>query len=411
MTDNGLVMARTAAELRRAAARGCAYYSCERYEDPFGRLVVGVGAKLDGRVLSFVARRGRRAYSVSQSPLSDREVATALRSVTEGNPGLQRALPNPTPGAGAWDATSAPARKTVGEALRRIQGVCPDAVGLVQAAGPLPVDLVHAARVARYAERLVTAFDACRDDGAIVSPYPYSERVREIVYLAGFLHDIGRWGGSEAAGHTARGALMLESRAAQSGALGSVAGIVGQHHMPMSELDGRPWRMHKTAPVAMAEGIVEGSGPAAAVVRRLGEGRMSASVRALWVCLCNLEGALPPGSIARSGGSGGSERTVPFDLAVSLHTPALEHEERAPVLLRFARVGAEGRAEPLLPQGTGPAAAAELLVRPGRVEGDGWQVVGLLPREVYARKFADYESLVPRYRRAAAKDPDRLAAA
>ena len=34
------------AELRRAAAQGMAYYSCERFEDRYGRLVVGVGARL-----------------------------------------------------------------------------------------------------------------------------------------------------------------------------------------------------------------------------------------------------------------------------------------------------------------------------------------------------------------------------
>ena len=40
-----LIVARSIGELRRAAADGHAYYICERFEDAYGRLIVGIGAE------------------------------------------------------------------------------------------------------------------------------------------------------------------------------------------------------------------------------------------------------------------------------------------------------------------------------------------------------------------------------
>ena len=46
--EERLILRRPLSELERAAASGKGYYSCEQFEDVYGRLVVGVGMRLTG---------------------------------------------------------------------------------------------------------------------------------------------------------------------------------------------------------------------------------------------------------------------------------------------------------------------------------------------------------------------------
>ena len=53
---NGLIVEKSIGALRKAASDGHPFYCCERFEDDYGRLVVGVGARLEGRILQTVAK-------------------------------------------------------------------------------------------------------------------------------------------------------------------------------------------------------------------------------------------------------------------------------------------------------------------------------------------------------------------
>ena len=58
-------------DLKRAASEGKACYSCERFGDSYGRLMVGIGAALEGRSLDRVIRTGRQEVFASKVALCD----------------------------------------------------------------------------------------------------------------------------------------------------------------------------------------------------------------------------------------------------------------------------------------------------------------------------------------------------
>ena len=138
------IACRPVAELRRAAAAGQAYYNCERFEDAYGRLVVGIGARLEGKALRYVATCGRKAVfaspiEVPEGPSLHAAVRKATRKESErGKDSLRRRKGDHPEG---WGSAVVPTRKAIGQAMQALSRICPDAVGLVAQLDPLPGDL------------------------------------------------------------------------------------------------------------------------------------------------------------------------------------------------------------------------------------------------------------------------------
>jgi hypothetical protein len=220
--------------------------------------------------------------------------------------------------------------------------------------------------------------------------------MRETVFLAGMVHDIGRWNGRPVEGHEARGAEMLEALAGRSARLHSLSEIVAYHHRPLSRLRGRAWKRHKAAPVALAEAVVEFPGPPGKAVHQLVLEGVTGAAGPILASLCNLEGTAPPRAVVRMRGRAAGNRTdSPFDLAISLR--AQEDDPFKPYLLRFARQDEGGRLVPLLRPEGGDREAAGCLSwsgHPGSKD-ERLEVVALLSEDSYEQTFGQYERLVP----------------
>ncbi len=390
--DEDPIVRLSVAELRRAAAQGMAYYSCERFEDRHGRLVVGVGARLEDRTLKYVAQSGRKTVYASSTALCD---SIPFRSLLR--QAVQRGLEGETGPddlySEVWDRACEADRKAVGEAVQAVYRVCPEAVKAIERLRPYPRDLMHGVQVGAYARKLAGAFNRARDRGLVSALYPYSVRVLNDIFLAGVLHDIGRWNGRPVEDHTVQGARMLRELAAHAGRLGGLAETVAQHHRRLPELSGGVWDIHKTAPVVLAEAVVESSGsPGEAVCRLVLEGATE-ETKAVLITLCNLEGVVPPRAVVRI------EKDDGVELAVSLRSPA--DDPSRPCLLRFARRNGRGPV-PLFRSGEGEKRAIEYLTAPGcpGYSGEAQEVVDLLSERTYEQTFGQYERLVSPFRAA-----------
>ena len=385
-----LVVPRSTAQLRRDATEGTVYYSCERFEDAYGRLVVGIGARLEGRALEHVIKTAGRPIYVSSVAVQDgirfrsmmrdarrRDSRWGSSMVADGNYAADA----------LWDQVSEPMRKAVGEAMHLVHRISPEFASMIQELRPYPRDLMHGVQVGVYARRLVRAYNQARDAGLQAAKYPYSSRATDEVFLAGVVHDIGRWRGKPDEGHPEAGAQVLSRLAARLPLLNTLAGIVAQHQLPLSELSGGVWEVHKAAPVAVSESILESPGsPGGAVWRLVPQGAPDL-VEALLVTLCNLEGVAPPRVVLRVGEGEAS------DLAVSLRVP--DDDPFRPYLLSFAR-WRNGRPLPLLAAQKSPL---RCLTAPGH---SSWsrrrEVISLLPNVVYEARFSRYEALLPTFR-------------
>ncbi len=402
--DADLIVRLPVFELRRAAANGTAYYNCEQFEDAYGRLVVGIGARLEGRTLSYVARCGRKTLYVSPVAVCDSpQFRSALRRAMQRESAQAEGRGDGGNGAclEGWDKVDASVRKAVGEAMQAVSRVSPDMAKLIASLHPHPRDLAHGVQVATYAQRLTDAFNRARDCGRISASYAYSARVQETVFLAGVMHDIGRWNNRPVEGHAERGAEILKDLAERCTRLYGLAELVAQHHRPLSKLRGRAWKMHKVAPVALAEAVVEFPGsPGGAVYRLVLDGAPEAA-GAILAVLCNTERVAPPRAVVRMRRLADENRVeAPVELAVSLRAP--EEDPFRPYLLRFARQDERGCLVPLLRSGGGEKEAAACLTAPGhpvyaQME---WEVVGLLSEGVYEQTFGRYDRLAPAFRTA-----------
>ena len=297
-----LIARRPIAALRQSADAGIAYHSCEQFEDGLGRLIVGIGAKLEGRALDYVAQQGRTAIYASPVALRDnmafrvslrrvmrQDAAGVCKRVGEGTEVYE----------GVWDEATGAVRKAVGEAMQAVHQFCPRAVKFIQDQRPYPRDLMHGVQVAMYATRLMDATEHARKHGLTSSAYPYSSRVRDEVFLAGLVHDIGRWQGKLRVGHARYGEEILDRHAADLSMLRSVSRAVAQHYWPPVELSGSPWETHLAAPVAIAEAVFESSGSRGAAVHNLISHGIPEELTGVLTGLCNLEGVTPPQALVR----------------------------------------------------------------------------------------------------------------
>ena len=239
---------------------------------------------------------------------------------------------------------------------------------------------------------MMEGFNSARERGLVRLKYPYSGRVQEEVYLAGVVHDIGRWRGQEVEGHAVFGAQVLKNLAGSSSLLRGLAGIVAQHHHPLSGIGGG-WEVHRTAPVVFAEAVLECEDAPGAAVHQLVSQAQSGEAGAILSCLCNLEGVAPPRAVVRV------EHRGVFELAVSLKAP--EDDPFGPYLLRFARWKNGGHLMPLCRSDEGEREALVRLTAPGHPKWEGGVrvVVSLLPETLYDRSFRWYERLVPVFRK------------
>ena len=393
-----LIARRPIAMLRQSVDAGIAYYSCERFEDALGRLVVGIGAKLEGRTLDYVAQQGRTAVYASPVALRDNTAfRVSLRRVIrqDADDACERVGEDSDLYEGVWDEAADAVRKAVGEAMQAVHQFCPRAVKFIQDQCPYPRDLMHGVQVAMYATRLMDATEQARKHGLTSSAYPYSSRVRDEVFLAGLVHDIGRWQGKPRVGHARYGAEILDKHAADLSMLRSVSQAVAQHHWPPAELSGSPWEIHRAAPVAIAEAVLESPGSHGAAVHSLISHGIPDELAGVLTGLCNLEGVTPPQTLVHMAPTlaGG----LP-ELAVSLRAPA--GDPFRPYLLRFARLGARGLAMPLLASDATDHMALRCLTVPGHpaCAGRKRQVVSLLPDAIYTERFGRYDSLVTPFR-------------
>ena len=385
-----LIVPRSPAQPRRDAAEGTVYYSCERFEDAYGRLVVGIGARLEGRALEHVLKAVGKSVYVSSAAMQDGvRFRAAMREARQRDThlGPSLAADRHDLAGGVWDQASAPFRQAVGEAMQLVHRISPELAGLIQELRPYPRDLMHGVQVGLYARRLVTAYNHARESGLLAAKYPYSARARDEVFLAGVLHDIGRWTDRPEEGHTDVGASLLERLAARLPMLNTIAAIVAQHHSSLSDLSGGVWEVHKAAPVVLSEAIVDSPGTHVAAVWRLVPQGAPEGVESLLVTLCNLEGVAPPRVVLRVGEGNAS------DLAVSLRVP--DDDPYKPYLLSFAR-WRNGRPFPLL---SAKLSALRCLTAPGHAS---WsrrrEVISLLPDVVYEARFSRYERLLPTFR-------------
>lgn len=393
-----LIARRPIATLRQSVDAGITYYSCERFEDADGRLIVGIGAKLEGRTLDYVAQQGRTAVYASPLALHDNtafrvSLRRVMRQDAEGV--CERVGEGTGVDESVWDEAADAVRKAVGEAIQAVHQFCPRAVKFIQDQRPCPRDLMHGVQVAMYATRLMDATQKARKHGLTSASYPYSSRVRDEVFLAGLVHDIGRWQGGARVGHARRGADMLDRRAADLSMLRSISRAVAQHHWPPAQLSGSPWEVHRAAPVAIAEAVLESPGSHGAAVYSLISHGIPDEMAGVLTGLCNLEGVTPPQTLVHMAPTlaGG----LP-ELAVSLRAPT--DDPFRPYLLRFARLGVRGLAMPLLASDATDPMALRCLTVPGHpaCAGRKRHAVSLLSDAVYTERFGRYDTLVTPFR-------------
>ena len=360
---------RSVPELRVAADTGHALYSCERVEDAYGRLLIGVGALLPHRELDAVRQQGRSGLAASPVALGD---GPALRTAVE-RATRPRPKDNMTLEAG------------VREALDRLRTICPQTAAAATSVGPGRAALAHGIRVGSEATRIV---DACNrlQEASVNGPLrPYPLRLRQEVFAAGVVHDIGMWEGGTRTRHPERGAELLRrstsGKVALSTRLETKARMVALHHalealVRMSGDD--PWERQRALPLAMAEAIVESDDGGAAAIARLVSGEMSGVGKVVLVAACEVAGVVPERAIVRRSVGGRAE-----ELAVCLSADPL-------CLLRFARRREDGDYYPLFRLDADVEDAREYLA--DGEEGEK-RVVAILGGEEYKRRFEAYKAV------------------
>ena len=408
--DEGLILRRPLSELERAAASGKGYYSCEQFEDAYGRLVVGVGMRLQGRALRHLERSGRDTFFVSPVALEDgvgfrAALRRAVSSVAVAKRRARREPGRPDRRGGSGEGGQPPIQDTIDRAMRTVSRICPDVVGVIERLRPRPADLAHGFQVADYAGRLMDRYNASRDSHVGQAMHPYTARARQDVFLAGILHDMGRWNSGPTVDHASHGATSLAKIPGGSVRLRSLAPMVAEHHRPLSRLNGGVWDSQKTAALALAEAVVESPSPASRSAYGLGLQGATATTTPLLVTLSNLEGVAPPGSVVRIGTepsagrpSGGRPTGGVWELAVSLRVP--DDDPAKPCLLRFAHWVPGRGLEPLLGPDAGQDVVARHLTGPGHpaLAGRTYEVVSFLQRAHYEAAFGGHERLVPAFR-------------
>lgn len=358
--DKGLIVLRSLGALRKAAIEGQAYYSCERFEDRYGRLVVGIGARLDGNILRAVAKLGRQSVYVSAVALYDGKRFQHI-----------------------WEKTQNPvvnARDGIEEMYQAFARVHPYAAKKIAALNPQPSDLEHGVRVGYYVRRLMQAYNGIQKADA----YHFSPKDMMSGFVAGVVHDIGRWQGLGVTEHAKRGAGFLRKLVVGSKWMQTLAYGVEHHHVNVSACVGD--QVFLVLPLVLAERVVEGEsldvdGWVAECVND--------QMKDLLICLCNLEHIIPPLAVVRLClGEGG----VKHELAVRLRYDKGRGDEI--YLLRFAQVDARGRPRPM-------PLEHQCLIGRGHPDYEGQKrvVVDLLSECVYERLFSDYEGLIPVYQR------------
>ena len=365
-------------QLGQAASEGKALYSCERFEDSYGRLMVGIGAPLEGRALERVIRTGRRVVYASKEAMCD-------------GVGLRLALRKM---AGTTADTSEPSfdRRAL-DRLRKIVGICPEAEKLIARFDPTDAALNHAIPVATYARRIAEMFNHVREGGFGSAVYPYPKRSAREISLAGILHDIGKWKTGRESGHETRGAEILSRAEGNSIWLHQAREIVARHHEPPAVLSEGGWTTHKIIPIAVAEAIVESENRHTALCNLI-PSRVVPELSIMLSALCNLENIIPSRSVVRLRSGKG-----PDQLAVSLRLSPLDS---GPVLLRIATWQEQGQLCPLF-RGKSPVqTVAPFLIGPGHPVWNSLdpEVVNILSADTYNAAFAQYEHLVPRFRAA-----------
>jgi hypothetical protein len=157
-------------ELRKAAAEGQAYYCCERFEDQFGRLIVGIGARLDGRILRTVAKSGRQSVYASPVSLYDGLRFQGMLAKTQNRPENKQ--------------------DSVQEMYRAFAQVQPQAASKIAALNPRAEDLDHGLKVGRYVRRLMSVYNDIQTPGS----FRFSAKDIMRGFVSGVVHDIGSWG-------------------------------------------------------------------------------------------------------------------------------------------------------------------------------------------------------------------------
>ena len=368
-------------ELRRAASEGKACYSCEKFEDTYGRLMVGIGAPLEGRSLDRVIRAGRQEVFASKVAMCD---GVGLRLALKRMILSKQEVPKPAQN-GTFIAR-----------LRKIVGVCPEAEKLVVHLNPSPDALNHGSRVATYAGRVAQMFNHIRDCGFGSAVYPYPKRSSREVSLAGILHDIGKWKGRPEIGHESRGSEILSRAEGNSICLHQAREIIERHHETPEKLCSGGWKTHKIIPVAVAEAILESQNSLAALCGMIPD-RVDANLSILLAALSNLESVIPARSVVRLNSKKG-----PAQLAVSLR---LGFSDPGPVLLRFATWSDDGHLLTLFRRESPIQMVAPFLIARGHpVWGNlEREVVSILAKDTYDSTFARYDHLVPRFHAALAR--------
>ncbi|MCZ6635498.1 MAG: hypothetical protein O7G87_19020 [bacterium] len=362
----GLIVRCSLGRLRQAAGEGRAYYSCERFEDSYGRLVVGIGARLEGRTLREVARTGRKMVYVSPVALCD-----GVR--------FRRAL----------KAAGPPPDASVGfdiEAIyKAVSKFYPEAAKQIAGLKPCSEDVSHGVRVGAYVRRLMIACNESQQEGRI-----YSDRAMTLGVLAGVVHDIGCWGGKPVTGHAERGAHMVNDLIAGSAWVQDLSDAIAHHHTPLLQCTEKDvGTLYRIAPIIFAEAVLESVDGSVGAVHRLASKGVPVVLKDLLISLCNLEKCAPPLTVVRLQDRG---RASGYDLAVSLQTE--KGDVSGPYLLRFARLDIRGRPMPVQLE-------YRCLIGPGHPDFERGEqvVVGLLSNALYERLFQEYEGLIPVFRK------------
>ena len=361
--DKNLIVLRSMGALRKAAAEGQAYYSCERFEDKYGRLVVGIGARLEGRILRTVASLGRQAVHASPVALYD---GKRFQNMLDETPDANK-------------------RDGVQEMYAAFAQRHPQAAKKIAVLNPQDEDLKHGVCVGQYVRQLMQAYNRIQRHGA----YQFSPKDMMSGFVAGVVHDIGCWRGLSLDGHATRGAEFLRRLVVDSKWIHTLANWVAQHHMPVSLC--RDEQMLKVLPLILAECMIE-SGPQ--VVYALVAEYTTDSAKDMLICLCNLENIIPPLSVVRLRERAGGLKS---ELAVCLR--CAQNRDFSPYLLRFAHVDVRGRPRPM-------PLEHQCLIGRGHPDYEGRErvVVDLLSERDYVRLFKDYEGLITVYQRILSKE-------
>ena len=260
-------------DLKRAASEGKACYICERFEDSYGRLMVGIGAALEGRCLDRVIRTGRQEVFASKVALCDGVgLRLALKKMIRTRPA----------------AKETPKNSMSLDRIRKVARICPEAEKLIEDLSPSPAALNHGIRVASYARRVAEMFNHVRECGFGSAVFPYPKRSTRELTLGGILHDIGKWKGGREAGHKSRVAEILTRAEGSSIWLHQAREIVARHHEKPKRLCSGGWKTHKIIPVEVAEAILESEDWTAALYSLMPQ-NVDAELSILLAALSNLE--------------------------------------------------------------------------------------------------------------------------